>query len=67
MIAAGCLLFLQPAAADIIALKDGKKIKGTVIRKDGDDYIVEVVISGTIKDERRIPRADVRSSRASLT
>lgn len=59
ILAAGCLVFLQSAAADIIALKDGKKIKGTVIREDGDDYIVEVVISGTIKDERRIARADV--------
>jgi hypothetical protein len=59
ILAACCLVFLQSAAADIITLSDGKKIKGTVIREDGDDYIVEVVISGTIRDERRIARADV--------
>lgn len=60
IIAAGCLVLIQSAAADIIALKDGEKINGTIIREDGDDYIVEVVISGTIRDERRIARNDVK-------
>ena len=60
IIAAGCLLSMQPAAADIIELNDGQKIEGTVIREDGDDYLVEVMVSGTIRAEKRIPKADVK-------
>lgn len=53
------LLTLQGALADTFELKDGTKIEGTILREEGSDYIVQVQITKSIKDERRIPKADV--------
>ena len=58
LLAASCLIFAQAAAADMIVLKSGEKINGTVIREDGKNYVVEVKL-GTIRDEKLIPRDDV--------
>lgn len=46
-------------SADTFELKDGSKIEGTILRTDGADYIIEVQVTKSIKDERRIPKADV--------
>ena len=51
-------LFVLPAAADEFELKDGTKIVGTIVGEEGSDYIISVKI-GSIKDERRVPKADV--------
>lgn len=53
------VLLAAPASADTFELKDGSKIEGTVLRTDGSDYIIEVQVTKSIKDERRIPKADV--------
>lgn len=53
------LLAIASAAADSFALKDGTKLEGTILREEGDDYIVQVQVTKSIKDERRIPKADV--------
>lgn len=54
------MVFLQTLAADTIALKSGEKIEGRIISEDEDHYVVEVVISGSIRDERKIARTDVK-------
>ncbi len=58
------LLHFLPAlaftcAADTIEMKDGTTYEGSILKQEGDDYIVEVQVTKTIRDERRIPRADV--------
>jgi TolA-binding protein len=60
IIAVCCLVFLHSVAADTITLTSGKKIEGRIIRVDGDYYVVEVEVSGTIRDEKKIARADVK-------
>lgn len=52
-------LLAANASADTFELKDGSKVEGTILRTDGSDYIVEVQVTKSIKDERRIPKADV--------
>ncbi len=47
------------ASADTFELKDGSKVEGTILKEDGPDYVIEVQVTKSIKDERRIPRADV--------
>lgn len=53
------LLALSTTFADTIELKDGTTYEGTVVKEDGEDYIVEIQVTKSIRDERRIPRADV--------
>lgn len=55
------LLAIASAAADSFELKDGTKFEGTIIKEDGSDYIIQVQVTKSIKDERRIPKADVVS------
>jgi hypothetical protein len=55
------LLALSSAMADSFELKDGTKFEGTVLREEGSDYIIQVQVTKSIKDERRIPKADVVS------
>lgn len=51
---------LQVAAlADSILLRDGSKLEGSVVREDGDDYIMRVKVSSSIWEERRMPKSDV--------
>jgi hypothetical protein len=52
-------LFAANASGDTFELKDGSKIEGTILRTEGSDYIIEVQVTKSIKDERRIPKADV--------
>ncbi|WP_035616426.1 PTPDL family protein [Haloferula sp. BvORR071] len=53
------LLLAASAPADTFELKDGSKIEGTIVKEDGSDYIIAVQVTKSIKDERRIPKADV--------
>lgn len=53
------LLVLGTAFSDTIEMKDGTTYEGTVVKEDGEDYIVEIQVTKSIRDERRIPRADV--------
>lgn len=52
------VLLVLPAAADKFELKDGTTIEGKIVGEEGGDYIISVKV-GTIKDERRIPKASV--------
>jgi hypothetical protein len=52
-------LAIATAAADTFELKDGTKFEGAIVKEEGSDYIVAVQITKTIKDEKRIPKADV--------
>jgi hypothetical protein len=55
------LLAIASAAADSFELKDGTKFEGTILREEGSDYIIQVQVTKSIKDERRVPKADVVS------
>ena len=55
------VLALSSAFADTFELKDGTKFEGTILREEGSDYIIQVQVTKSIKDERRIPKADVVS------
>lgn len=55
------LLAISHAMADSFELKDGTKFEGTILREEGSDYIIQVQVTKSIKDERRIPKADVVS------
>lgn len=60
--ALGALCFLSvalPCAADTFLLKDGTTLNGAVVSEEGDSYTVEVQIVKSIKDERKIAKADV--------
>ncbi len=46
--------------ADTIVLKTGVKYNGKIISTDKDTYLVEIHHSKSIKDERRIPKDQVR-------
>jgi len=55
-----CLLaVILPSWADTFTLKDGTTLEGTVISDVGDTYVIEVQVTKSIKDERKIPKADV--------
>ncbi len=59
-IAALCLfIFPLPCGADKITLKDGTSFEGVVVSEAGDQYVIEVAFTKTIKDERRIAKTDV--------
>lgn len=53
------LLIGSAVHADTIRLRDGKEYEGVVISDDGDTYTVLVQVTGTIRDQRRIPKKDI--------
>jgi hypothetical protein len=53
------LAITLPTHADTFQLKDGTTVEGTVISDTGDTYVLDVQVTKTIRDERRIPKADV--------
>lgn len=55
-----CLLaVVLPCAADTFLLKDGTTLNGAVVSDAGDVYVLEVQITKSIKDERKIAKSDV--------
>lgn len=55
-----CLLGIAlPSRADTFTLKDGTTLEGTVISDAGDTYVLEVQVTKSIRDERKIPKAEV--------
>jgi hypothetical protein len=66
-LALGLFAMAFPSFADTIHLKDGTKLDGTIVREDGDSYVVSVNVTRSIRDERTIAKADVaRIERAKL-
>lgn len=55
-----CLLSITlPCSADTFTLKDGTTLEAKVISEVGDTYVLEVQVTKSIKDERKIAKADV--------
>jgi hypothetical protein len=55
-----CLLAVAlPCAADTFLLKDATTVNGAVVSEAGDFYLVEVQVTKSIKDERKIAKSDV--------
>ena len=53
------LLAIASVSADTFELKDGTKLEGTIVKEDGSDYVIKVQVTKTIKEERRVPKANV--------
>ncbi len=45
--------------ADTFTLKDGTVLEGTIAKEEADSYTVEVQVTKSIKDERKIAKTDV--------
>ena len=55
-----CLLALAiPSAADTFIMKDGSKLQGRIVSEDATTYLLEVEFRKSIKDERKVAKADV--------
>jgi hypothetical protein len=55
-----CLLAVAlPCTADTFLLKDGTTLNGAVVSDAGDSYTLEVQVTKSIKDERKIAKAEV--------
>jgi hypothetical protein len=55
-----CLLATAiPGVADTITLKDGKVLQGKVLSETSTEYLLEVQVTASIKDERKIAKTDV--------
>ena len=60
LVASLCLWSVAlPCMADTFTLKDGSVIEGSVLKEDADSYTLEVAVTKTIKDERKVAKADV--------
>ncbi|NNC89820.1 MAG: hypothetical protein HKN82_15290 [Akkermansiaceae bacterium] len=59
------LTALLPVRADTIILKDGTKYEGKILSEDETSYEMQVQITASIKDVKRIPKADVETARKS--
>lgn len=55
-----CLLAATlPCVAETFLLKDGTTLNGAIVSEAGDSYILEVQVTKSIKDERKIAKSDV--------
>ncbi|MEO5912931.1 MAG: PTPDL family protein [Luteolibacter sp.] len=48
-----------PAKADKFTLKDGTTLEATISSEDASNYVLEVQVTKSIRDERKVPKADV--------
>lgn len=55
----GLVAMTGTATADTIFLKDGTQLTGKVMSRDSTHYVIEVRVTKSIKDERKVARADV--------
>lgn len=53
------LLISLPCQADTFTLKDGTILEGVIAGETADTYVLEVQITKSIKDERKVPKSDV--------
>lgn len=57
-----CLLGISlQVGADTFKLKDGTSLEGSILSDSGDSYLLEIFVTKSIKDERKIPKTDVVS------
>ena len=52
-------LITAQCPADTFTLKDGSTVNGSILREEGDSYILEVQVTKSIKDERKVLKTDV--------
>lgn len=48
-----------PLRADILELKNGEKLKGEILSKDGDTVLMEYYVTATIKDQKSVPKSEI--------
>lgn len=58
-LAALCFLIPLACQADTFTLKDGVKLEGKILSETPDSYVLEVQVTKSIKDERKIAKSDV--------
>src|SRR5690606_27091287 len=49
-----------PAIADTFVLKDGTRLEGKILSETQDTYLLEIQVTKSIKDEKTVPKADVK-------
>ncbi|MBC7979638.1 MAG: hypothetical protein H7Y36_03640 [Armatimonadetes bacterium] len=60
LLAAICLNAAQTLFADTIILTDGKKLEGSIIREEGENYVLEVQVTDSIRDEMLVAKSQVK-------
>ena len=53
------LLTTAGASADTIILKNGTRYQGRVLKDEGASYLLEIQVTRSIRDERRVAKADI--------
>lgn len=53
------VFFAAQASADTFTLKDGTVLEGKVLRTEGDVLVIEYQVTKSIKDVRRVPKAQI--------
>lgn len=59
VISSAFIALLSTASADTFTLKDGSTLEATILREQGEAYVLQVQVTKSIKDERVVPKADV--------
>lgn len=54
------LSLVAPALADTFVLKDGTRLEGKILSETEDSYVLEVQVTKSIKDEKTVPKADMK-------
>jgi hypothetical protein len=55
------MLMCATAMADVFILKDGSRLDGSILSETADSYLIEVQVTRSIKDERRIAKDQIAS------
>jgi hypothetical protein len=60
VLAASCgWVIALPCLADTFTLKNGSSLEAEIVKETPDAYFLKVQVTKTIKDERKVPKADV--------
>jgi len=54
------LSLVGPAFADTFVLKDGTRLEAKILSETPEAYLLEVQVTKSIKDEKTVPKADVK-------
>ena len=55
----GLWMILSVSHADTLVLKDGTSMEGSILSSTEEFYVIEIIISNSIKDERKIAKTEV--------
>ncbi|MGJ8644742.1 MAG: PTPDL family protein [Luteolibacter sp.] len=61
LLTVAALLLCQAAGADTITLKSGESMEGSILREDAENYYIQVNVTESIKEEKVVAKADVKS------